>query len=822
LSATWFVVSAGVFAEDRPSSSDLFEMQVRPTLQIRCVKCHGDQKQEGNLRLDTRDHLLSGGDSGQAVVPGDASASTLVAAIRHESFEMPPDGQLDPESIDAIARWIDQGAPWPEHSEPIRERGKMLSDQDRAWWAFQPVRTPPVPPVAWSDAAENSGGSTIIPNPIDAFVWQRLAARGMSPAPRAEKRTLIRRLYFDLLGLPPTPAEIDQFLADESPDAWTHVVDRLLEDPRYGEHWAQYWLDIVRYAESDGWNKDSFRDQIFRYRDYVVNAFNHDKPLPEFIREQLAGDQLPGDDPERLVATGFLRLGIYEYNQRDARGQWDDIMNEVTDVTADVFLGLGMACARCHDHKFDPILQRDYFRLRSFFEPMIWHDQAPAVTRDEHEAYERQLEVWRRETADIQQRIEELVAPYHERKWRSTVEKFPLEIQACFYKPESDRDSWEHQMAYLVSRQFVEESGGPLSGMSKEDKARYDALQEELAAHQVKCPQSLPIAMGVRDFHGRIAPTTVPDDRDRTPIEPGVIEVLRGSSADCLTLPDPSSFPASTGRRAALAAWLGDARNPLSARVYVNRIWQQHFGRGIVETANDFGTMGAQPTHPQLLDWLAAGFIEHGWSTKWLHKLILSSATWQQSAVHPQCGRYEQLDPEETLIWRAAVRRLSAEQIRDAMLSVSGELHVGLGGPSVPREVPRRSLYLKRIRNSPDELLQLFDAAAGLKSVAQRSSTTTPTQALLLINGEYGLARARAFAMRLINRGGDPQQMLVHAFQLVWGRSPSDDELAQAIRFVAAPPDDHQAVESARMVDPERLVDLCHVLLNSNEFLYFD
>jgi hypothetical protein len=594
------------------------------------------------------------------------------------------------------------------------------------------------------------------------------------------------------------------------------LIDRLLADPRYGEHWARFWLDLVRYAESDGWNKDSYRPPIWRYRDYVVNSFNEDKPYPQFVREQLAGDELPDDDPSHRIATGFLRLGIYEYNQRDARSHWNDILNETTDIAGDVFLGVSMSCSRCHDHKFDPISQTDYFGLRAFFEPLIWRDDLPGVSQAEHAAWQERQEIWETATVEIRAEIDALRKPYYDRKRSTTVDKFPLDIQACFHKPVGERTSWEHQMAYLIERQFVEEGTPALESLTEEDKRRLSALEERLAEYDRLKPDPLPVVMSVKDFAGEISPTTIPKDRMKTPIPPRFLTVLAGDSPDAA--PFPRDLPESAGRRTALAKWIGGSDNPLTTRLIVNRIWQQHFGRGIVPTASDFGHLGQPPTHPELLDWLTVTFIENGWRMKHLHKLILTSSTWRQSSNHPQASAQLEKDPSEDLLWRARVRRLKAEEIRDSMLRVSGELEGRIGGPSVEAEVPRRALYVKSFRNSPNPLLQSFDAANGLASVAQRNVTTTPVQALLMFNGEYTIGRSKKLAERIQGlKVGAPAEALTFAFKLVWGRNPSESELGRAITYVATAPQQ----ESSEM-DNERLVDLCHVLLNSNEFLYVD
>ncbi|NCF90789.1 MAG: DUF1549 domain-containing protein, partial [Verrucomicrobiaceae bacterium] len=325
-----------------------------------------------------------------------------------------------------------------------------------SWWAFRPLKQGSPP---------NLPG---LKSPVDQFVLSRSRDQGMTFAPKASRETLLRRVFVTLVGMPPTLEEVEDFLGANPEGAWERQIDALLEDPRYGEHWATMWLDLVRYSDSDGWNQDAYRPHIWRYRDYVVNAFNDDKPYPEFVREQLAGDELDGDDPEHLEAAGYLRLGIYEYNQRDVRNLWNDVLNEITDTTGDVFLGMSVACARCHDHKFDDITQKDYFKLRAFFEPIIWRDDLTASTANEKERYAQQMRKWEAATKAIREEIADLLKPYHERKWKSTVDKFPLDIQACFHKPVDERDSLEHQMAYLVARQFEEEGGGQLKNMKKE------------------------------------------------------------------------------------------------------------------------------------------------------------------------------------------------------------------------------------------------------------------------------------------------------------------------------------------------------------------
>ena len=658
----------------------------------------------------------------------------------------------------------------------------VRASEEKTWWAFAPLAK--VSPPACESAEQSPS------NAIDRFVLHKLSEHSITPAPRADKHTLIRRLYFDLIGMPPTADEIAAFVSDEEPDAWERLVDTLLASPRYGEHWSRFWLDLVRYSESDGWNQDAYRPHIWRYRDYVVNAFNENKPYPEFVLEQLAGDELPADDPSLMAAAGFMRLGIYEYNQRDARGHWNDIMNEMTDVAGDVFLGISLACARCHDHKFDPIPQTDYFKMRAFFEPVIWRDDIPAATKAQQAHYQKQLSIWKEATQEIQERIDAIIDPYHERKWEFTVDKFPLDIQACFHTPEDVRTSRQHQMAYLVSRQFLEEAGGPLKNITKEDAAAYESLKKELAAFDHLKPKPLPALMTVTGFHGEHSPTTIPYHKSPTPIAPGFLTAL-------------GTHTNTTQDRSALARWIGRSDNPLTMRVIVNRLWQQHFGRGIVATPNDFGLKGQLPTHPELLDWLTFLFIENGGHFKELHRLILTSSTWRQSSRHPHAAANQAKDPAENLLWRAPIRRLKAEQIRDAMLLVSDELRTQVGGPSIDENVPRRALYLKSFRNQTDSFLHAFDLAPGLKSVADRNQTTTPTQSLTMMNGPYVLQRAQYWGKRL-QRSARP---IEEAMIATWGRKPTSAERKQALAFVDG---------------PGNLIDFCHLLFNSSEFLYLE
>ena len=804
--------AARIASADEPASAEqikFFELKVRPVLATNCVTCHGPKKQRGQLRLDSLAGMLKGGETGPAITLGKPDESLLVEAINHTSLEMPPDDKLEDGEIAALTEWIRAGAPWPSDSRyiiPVVDRKqKTITDDDRRFWCFQPVRKT-APPHTVGTAPRSA---------VDAFIVARLRAEGIEPAGEADRRTLVRRIYFDLLGLPPSPDDTAAFVADDAPDACERLVDRLLADPRYGERWARHWLDLVRYAESDGFKQDDFRPHAWRYRDYVIRSFNGDKPYDRFVQEQIAGDEIAPHDPDAIVATGYLRHWIYEYNQRDVRSQWQNILNDVTDVTADVFLGLGLSCARCHDHKFDPILQKDYYRLQAFFAPLLPRDDLPLAAPDELAAYHARLADWEQKTAEIRREIDELERPHRERITSAAVDKFPKDIRPMLRKPATERLPFELQIAELAHRQVVLEQTNLKmeTKLKDEPKEKWSALKKRLAEYDADKPQPLAVANAVTDVSGNSAPPTyIPGGRVKQAIEPGFLTIL--DPTDATIAPPPVASP-STGRRTALAQWLTSRDNPLPARVIVNRVWQFHFGRGLVRTSSDFGHLGEPPSHPELLDWLVTKFIDDGWQFKPLHRTLITSATYRQAALPAAPDAARTTDPDNRLLWRMNVRRLQAEQIRDAMLSTTGELDSAASGPSVDPAQPRRTIYTKVIRNTRDPLLDVFDAPDNFFSTAERNVTTTPNQALLLMNGPWLLVRAQALAARLQREAAaDDGQLVTRAYQLAFDRSPTPDELATATSFLA-----RQTSSADRTA---ALVDLCHVLLNSNEFVYVD
>ena len=655
------------------------------------------------------------------------------------------------------------------------EGAREFTVEERQWWAIQELTEPDVP-AAGKDWARN---------PLDRFVAARRKEAGLAPAPAAGRHELVRRAYFDLHGLPPSPEQVAAFINDERPDAWERLVDELLASPRYGERWGQHWLDVVRFAESDGYRQDAFRPDAYRYRDWVIRSLNSDKPYDRFVAEQLAGDEIDPDDPDSLIGTAFLRNGLYEYNQRDVRFHWELILNEVTNVTAEAFLGLGIGCAQCHDHKFDPLLQKDFYRLQAYLAPMRMRHDLVLASADEKKQYGRRLEEWRSATADLREEIDAIVEPKVQQKMKESLIKFPPDIQALFTKKEQERTPYEQQLVELARIQLdYERERFDENRIKGEDKERLRELRELLKAFEGLRPGPLPRAFVASDVGNR-APVVPLGGRPGVGIgdvQPGVPSII-DPATDRVEFSDRHT----TGRRLALATWITNPGNPLTPRVLANRLWQHHFARGIVATPNDFGTLGESPSHPRLLDWLARRLLENGWQLKPLHRLIMSSATYCQTARAEPGEHVRAVDPDNRLLWRYPPRRLDAEQARDAILATSGELQLGLGGPSVEGTVPRRSIYVKKIRNSPDEMLKALDAPSGFESTGARSSTTTATQSLQLINGAWMTQRALAFARRLLGQRTSVSAAEISlAYRLAFSREAERPEVERALAFLEA------------------------------------
>ncbi len=716
----------------------------------------------------------------------------------------------------------------------------------RAHWAFQPVRPPSVPEVRqvrW------------VRTPVDGFVLADLERAGLAPNPAADRVTWLRRVTLDLIGLPPTVAEVNAFLADASPGAPGRVVDRLLASPQYGERWARDWLDLARYADSEGFKADETRPYVWRYRDYVIESFNEDKPYDRFVQEQLAADELWPAERRLHVATAFSRHYPDESNARNLRQRRQEILNDITDTVGSVFLGLSYGCARCHDHKYDPILQSDYYRLQAFFANTAARDGVLLAPGDAVRAYEDRRAVWDEKTRAVRNEIETIAAPHRRAIEKDYRDKYPPEIQAILAKPEGDRSPFERQMAWKArqyldraSHEYIADDAVVTGRLKGEARARWDELHRQLKCFAPLRPAEPARGSVMADLGPEAPPTFVLNrglyDQPAQEVQPGLLQIL---------YPDPvtlsgSPGDSSSGRRSALARLITDPANPLTARVIVNRVWQHHFGRGLVGTPSDFGLKGERPTHPALLDWLANDLVSHGWSLKRLHRMIALSSTYGQSSSHRE--EAARVDPGNRLWWKYGRHRLEAEVIRDAALQVSGSLNPAMGGPGIFPELPvgmptprggwavssdesardRRSIYVFVRRNTRYPMFDSFDQPDPHESCARRNVTTGPLQALTLLNSHLLVKWSRRFAERVHEVAGDDEGRQVEmAYRIAFGRRPAPAEQRLSVEFLRAQrsltegpgmagADDGKKVSGQLMA----LADLCHTLMNANEFLYVD
>ena len=773
-------------AQIPPEQAAFFETKVRPVLVEHCYKCHGEGKHKGNLQLDSLAHLLAGGDTGPAIVPGQPAESLLIQAINYDGYEMPPERKLSAEKIADLTQWVNMGAPWPGSAGEeiaIVRKGGEISDEDRQWWSFQPIISPPLPRLQQFSQPEH---------PIDAFVLAALEQKQLAPNPPASARTLIRRAFFDLIGLPPTPEEMQQWtnalelptgVIDQS--AWIRLIDELLARPQYGERWGRHWLDVVRYAQTNGYERDDEKRNAWKYRDYVIAAFNNDKPYDRFVLEQLAGDELPDANDETKIATGFYRLGLWDDEPDDAQQAEFDDLDDIVVASSAAFLGLTVGCARCHDHKFDPILHRDYYSLVAFFRN-VRRFSKPELSPENSGAL-----------------------PLGD----------PLAIQAAL---EARAFRWAELDAKIAA------------AASKEEK---DKLQQ---ARKNPVISGVNWALAVRE-NGRAAPAThiLIRGSAQTPGEEVLPEfpLVLGGGRPQIVPPEQNAPFETSGRRLALAKWLVSADHPLTARVMANRIWHYHFGRGIVSTTSDFGKVGAPPTHPELLDWLAHEFLSHGWSIKHLHRQIMLSQTYQQSSAQGNAAA-EQTDPGNHFLWRQNLRRLEAEAIRDSLLAISGQLNPEMGGrgffplvgaevlsggtvpgigweSSSPSQRHRRSIYtfIKRSLVSPQ--LDTFDYANTALPFTERPTTTVAPQALALLNDSFVHHLASAFANHVKREAGDdPQVRIDRAFQVALNRAPTPREMELSRQFLQQQQQEYAALQSRIVFRPVVPVSLHSSYLN--------
>jgi hypothetical protein len=881
-------------AADQPPEQEDQQRIARQALaimQTRCVVCHGKDKESG-LDLRTREGLLKGGSRGAAIKPGDADESLLYRFVAgEEKPRMPMGEELSEYQIGLLKQWIDKGAIWEDweargegDKEKVYAASKPITDEQRNYWAFRKPSRPQIPRIK---------NRSWVRTPIDAFILAKLEERGLQPSPRADKRTLIRRVTFDLTGAPPTPEEINAFLADRSPQAYERVVKRLLASPRYGERWAQHWLDVVRFGETNGFELDAEREQAWRYRDYVVKSLNDDKPYDRFITEQIAGDELDPNSFEMRVATGFLRAGpqhVVAGNQDLAvnRQEW---LTEVMFGVGNGIMGLTVGCARCHDHKFDPIPQADFYRLQAFFAASDNYD-FKRPTKEQEQAYSAAVKAHKEKLKPILDQIAAIEKPYKEKLTAAKRAKLEPLFAGALAKEEKLRSGEEKRLAKEAQSMLEIKWNELVATLSPEDREKRAALRRQMHDIDLYAPDPLPKALAVADTLNPTPP----------------INILKGGDPHRVGDEAPPRFPSvmlpkdappeaeiepvqigdfkSTGRRLVLARWLTGPDNPMTARVMVNRLWHYHFGRGVVATPNDFGRNGQQPTHPELLDWLAVTFRDgeterrrdgeteaktnpqsairnpqsSGWSLKRMHELIVLSNAYQQSSAIDDAKA--KIDPDNKLLWRMNRQRLDAEEIRDAVLAVSGELTEQLGGPSVkaplepevydtifteyepdnlwpvhpdPRQHTRRSLYLVRKRNVRLPLLVAFDAPDLMGVCGARQVSVHALQSLTLMNSEFMLRQSRALAGRLFkDAGGDERAMISRLYELTLARNPRLDELRLTQSFLKG----QAAVIRDRIARGETVsklrdlpkgvdeaaaaawVDLCLATMNLNEFVY--
>ena len=796
--------------------------EVKFVLETHCFKCHGEDRRESRLDLRTRKGMIQGGQSGPALVPGDESGSLLFEMI--SSGRMPPQGESRPSQaqVALIQQWISGGALAPAHRSevpPVDLSG--LSDEDRSFWSFRSPVRPEVPQVSHRARVRT---------PIDAFILKKLEEKNLALSPEADRRMLIRRACFDLIGLPPTPGEIDDFVDDDQPGAYERLLDRLLASPRYGERWGRHWLDAVGYADSDGhWDSDNVRESAYRYRDYVIRSFNADKPYDQFLLEQVAGDEmvdlsaekLEPEMVERLEATGFLRTGAdptYEdYNLREYR--YTAIDNTIRNFGSSV-MGLTMHCAKCHDHKFDPIPQRDYYRLEAILKPAYDPDRwivsekrgftdAALAEQERARVHNEPLD---KEIAGLaEQLIEQRLAREDQllaKKLIALPEILRMDVRAALRTGEEDRSEVQRYLVAKFRDQLEideDELAGAFPGFKEKDAVLEKAI-EALKERRIE----LPHIRGLKDVGAEVPATYVrlrgKSDAFGEKVGPGPPSVLRDPNRP-FRVPDLGPEAPTSGLRTALAQWIVHPEHPLTSRVMVNRIWQYHFGEGLVRTPDNFGSKGRRPTHPQLLDWLASEFVRRDWSLKAVHRLIMSSSVYMQTS-HVDEARAG-IDPGNLLWWRMPLKRADAEAFRDSILAVSGTLNLEMYGPPVPVEANeqgeamtsnesaawRRSVYLAQRRSRMLTLLKLFDAPVMEYTCPRRERSTLPTQALHLLNSNFTILMSQHFARRILDEMPEAREKerIGHAYRLAFGREPSDRELKWTTRFLEEQEENHLA-----------------------------
>ncbi len=818
-----------------------FEHEIKPLLEQKCFECHGDGNTKGGLSLASLTEVMAGVESGPVIVPGNPNASLLYSLV--ESGEMPQEGErLTKEQVKLIRDWIQQGQ-FPTAGD-AKPKGKIITEEDRQFWSFVPPGRPDIP---------DTDDDSVTRTPIDPFIVRKQQEAGLEMKPEADRRTLIHRLYFDMLGLPPTPEEIASFVTSENPKAWENLIEQVLDSPHYGERWGRHWMDVAGYAESSLIVGDFVRPDFWRYRDYIINSFNEDKPFDQFVTEQLAGDELVDwkeaeaftpEMIENLVATGFLRCAP-DGTDNQLITQEDkhfDTQQTAVEVSMKALMGLTLNCVRCHDHKYDPVLQEEYFQMISFFQPAYDPENwipgnlnsfgagpiraIPILDKAGRKEWERDTQKVFDEQADILYQIDYGIENrFRDRYIAEHLDQFATErreaLREAMNRWERQRSKKEVALVFDAAKELaitpkllretypeMEERFKNAWNKMNEQRKEFNASQPELiwGLWDVSTEPSPAMFLARGDYH-----------KPTHEVMPGVMTVLDGhleQTFDEVLEASKEPTPHTTGRRLALARWLTQADHPLTARVMVNRIWQYHFGNGIVYTSDDFGKRGSPPTHPELLDWLSVEFVESGWSIKHLHRLILNSSTFRQAGG---------TEGHASLLSGFPRRRLEAELIRDRMLAVSGLLDTTPGGESVPTvefsagthmvdpEHPgryRRSVYLTTQRSTQPAILKVFDGPVMETNWPHRHSSTVAPQALTLMNHPFVREAAEALAERIRNASGEKAADLIgYAFELTYGRNPS--------------PEERQIFESAGGENPDWPL-IAHALLSSNEFLYID
>ena len=822
LKLTLFFLLAAAPVVAAADSAELFESEVKPLLDARCMACHNAKAASGGLTLTGREALLTGGNRGAAIVSGDPEASLLMQAVKQDGdLKMPPGPPLSVDEQAVLARWIESGAEWGAAEEAAEAEPKH--------WSFEPVARPEPPAPKWAELARN---------PIDHFIQTKLAEADLEPSPEADRATLIRRLSLDVTGLPPTPAEVAEFENDQSPDAYERLVDRLLASPHYGERWGRHWLDIAHYADSNGYNIDGPR-QMWMYRDWLIEALNRDMPFDQFVIEQIAGDLLPNPTQEQLIATGFHRNtllnqeGGIDFEQYRVEAVVDRV-----DTVGQAFLGLTLGCARCHTHKYDPISQKEFYQIYAFydsidelsgedgeegrqdaFKPMLEFGSAEELLK--RDVVQAQIDLLQKDLSAYEEDLDAKRADWEASLSEEAKAELPEEIQYVLTVPAGERNSIQNKALNRVYRSqdlAWSERQSSINALRK----RLPELDTTMIMRERPEPRETYVHLG-GDFL-----------RKGVTVEPGTLRALPALDVE--------------GERATrldFARWLMSDENPLTPRVTVNRVWQRYFGLGIVETENDFGTQGAPPSHPELLDWLASWYRDNGWKTKELHKLIVTSHAYRQASHHREDST--EADPRNKLLSRQNRLRLEAEGVRDVALAASGLLNPHIGGKSVFPPQPdgasklgqmqrdwveeedeqrfRRGMYTYFWRASPHPGLMVFDAPDSTNACTRRPRSNTPLQALTLLNDKAYYEFAQGMAKRVLDEGGDSNDdRLDYAFQLCVARQPDAEERNELSGFLAQQLDELQtrADEANKIAATPELAAwtaLSRVLLNLDEFI---